>query len=621
MFAFTQGEGIYAYKAGEIVTFYDEIKVKEYLKELKKKLREVQKHIRRTVRAVEDEIEKISNRMERRIRMTVARVKDAIRDQFKAIGPMLEDAFTVDGSKKAAEMAKIYGEDLALALYEVQLRMDGLQNAIIRAAAPIAAAFVPVVNTAIKALTTLTNTVGRIIASFFEGSLGIGTYEKSLKSAVQTTAAAERYLAGFDEIQRIGRNSSGLSAALIPDTEQILPGWEALAEKIGAILAPLKEIDFSPAMEAARRALHALEPVLKVVGEAAQWLLTEVVIPAIDWAAENVLPAFLDVLTAALETLGQVIEDIRPALSWLWDTWLKGLAEWYGEKIISDIQAMGENFTSMGDAIRAHIPTVNTVIEKIDQILSLGDALRSDAGLWNQIINAVIPIFSNLNNVSAVLPGSMGALLSVLQALMPAIYQATNGFDGLQGNARIAVEAIKEMLGGLWEFADEEVVKPAQEGTKGFLNNVIGFFEGSLKGISSAYNRLFSGMGANFDTLESVAPSIGSAARSVQFASIPMPSIPRLARGAVLPANKPFLAVVGDQRSGTNIEAPLETIRQAVELTLADRLEGMMAGFNAVTTRQEQILDAIYGLDVSDGAIAGAVNRYERRMALATGGL
>ena len=42
------------------------------------------------------------------------------------------------------------------------------------------------------------------------------------------------------------------------------------------------------------------------------------------------------------------------------------------------------------------------------------------------------------------------------------------------------------------------------------------------------------------------------------------PQIPYLAQGAVLPANKPFLAMVGDQRNGTNIEAPLETIKQAL---------------------------------------------------------
>ncbi len=47
-------------------------------------------------------------------------------------------------------------------------------------------------------------------------------------------------------------------------------------------------------------------------------------------------------------------------------------------------------------------------------------------------------------------------------------------------------------------------------------------------------------------------------------APISTPKIPQLAQGAVLPANKPFLAVVGDQKNGTNVEAPLDTIRQAV---------------------------------------------------------
>ena len=41
-------------------------------------------------------------------------------------------------------------------------------------------------------------------------------------------------------------------------------------------------------------------------------------------------------------------------------------------------------------------------------------------------------------------------------------------------------------------------------------------------------------------------------------------SVPHLASGAVIPPNKEFMAVLGDQKSGTNIEAPLDTIKQAV---------------------------------------------------------
>ena len=37
-----------------------------------------------------------------------------------------------------------------------------------------------------------------------------------------------------------------------------------------------------------------------------------------------------------------------------------------------------------------------------------------------------------------------------------------------------------------------------------------------------------------------------------------------LAQGAVLPPNQPFLAMVGDQKTGTNVETPLSTIEEAV---------------------------------------------------------
>ena len=45
--------------------------------------------------------------------------------------------------------------------------------------------------------------------------------------------------------------------------------------------------------------------------------------------------------------------------------------------------------------------------------------------------------------------------------------------------------------------------------------------------------------------------------------------IPQLASGAVIPPNRKFLAVLGDQKSGTNVEAPLSTIKQAVMEAMA----------------------------------------------------
>ena len=599
------------------MTFYFDNAWRELIDKMGKKIREYRKQVKSVLRKVEKEWKKTSFKVEREIRITVAKFRTEARKTIKEIPPMIDEAFTVDSPQKAAKMAEVYAQELATALYETQLRLEGLRNAIIRAAAPVAQAVTPLVNAAIKALTTLANTVGKIVSAFAEGTLGVKTYEKSLKSAIGTTGTLQRHLAGFDQIERLGSaGGTGLTTALVPDMGQVLPGWQALSEKLIEIFKPLKElsIDFSPAIEATRKAMKALEPVLNAVGDGASWLVSEIIAPAIQWAAEKVLPAFIEELTQVLQTLGQVIEDVKPTLQWLWENWLQYIAQWYGDKLIADIQAMGDGFVEMGGKVQGAIPSVEAITGKIDELLGLGETLRTDTGVWKQILETVLPIFDRITYTSTLLPGPLGAVLDILDGV-------AGGFGGMKENALSALETVKNMLGGLWDFTEEKVVAPTEKGTKSFLNNIISFFEGSIKGISSAYNKMFAGLGNNFENVETVAPSIGSAARSLMFKNLSMPAIPRLAQGAVLPANKPFMAVVGDQTHGTNVEAPLTTIQQALDLALADRLEGMMAGFNAVTARQEQILDAILGLDISDGALAGAVKRYERKMAVAGGGI
>ena len=104
------------------------------------------------------------------------------------------------------------------------------------------------------------------------------------------------------------------------------------------------------------------------------------------------------------------------------------------------------------------------------------------------------------------------------------------------------------------------------------------------------------------------------------FAALPrlgFSKIPKLAQGAVLPPNDPFLSIVGDQKSGTNIEAPLETIQQAVANVLDEQLAGMMAGFEAVVNAiQNKDMSVIIG----DREIGQANDRYMNRRTNMLGG-
>ena len=115
-------------------------------------------------------------------------------------------------------------------------------------------------------------------------------------------------------------------------------------------------------------------------------------------------------------------------------------------------------------------------------------------------------------------------------------------------------------------------------------------------------------------------PGIGGSTFGFQLSTITAPQIPYLAQGAVIPPNREFLAVLGDQSSGTNVEAPLATIQQAVAAVMQDMQEGELAALTQVSRLLSQILEAVCGIRVGDEVIGRAVQRYQRQQGVMTGG-
>lgn len=72
---------------------------------------------------------------------------------------------------------------------------------------------------------------------------------------------------------------------------------------------------------------------------------------------------------------------------------------------------------------------------------------------------------------------------------------------------------------------------------------------------------------------------------------VTLPKIPRLAQGAVIPPNREFMAVLGDQKSGMNIETPLETMIQAFRQAMADGAGGDL--YFTITMDGEKVMQKV----------------------------
>ncbi len=117
-----------------------------------------------------------------------------------------------------------------------------------------------------------------------------------------------------------------------------------------------------------------------------------------------------------------------------------------------------------------------------------------------------------------------------------------------------------------WKNLGKDVMNGLIAGFEAGINGIIGMFENMINWVVNGLNKI------SFDVPDWV-PEIGGKKFGFNIPKVKFDrvSIPRLAQGAVIPPNREFLAVLGDQKKGTNIEAPLQTIVDAVNIALQGR--------------------------------------------------
>lgn len=109
----------------------------------------------------------------------------------------------------------------------------------------------------------------------------------------------------------------------------------------------------------------------------------------------------------------------------------------------------------------------------------------------------------------------------------------------------------------------------------GFIGGIEGMINGCINAFEKMINWIVNGLNKISFTVPNWVPEIGGKRFGFNLKTVNLQnvSIPRLAQGAVIPPNREFLAVLGDQKQGTNIETPLKTMIEAFDIALNKRAE------------------------------------------------
>ena len=557
----------------------------------------------------------------------------------------------------------------------VSTALGKLKGAAATAAAGLASTLSPAIIGLLNLLTSLINgflrllslLTGKSISSMKQTAKGINAVGSAAGSTSKQADKAKRSLAGFDEIERLDAKTGSSGGAnynfdhiasplggitdklknfwstfqtlLAPSVAAWSAAWEQIRNAASAVwpevqqaalafwnegLSPLLTYlsgTFAPGVINAFS--EAFAPIVGGVASTAIYVLADL----FTWACGIGTDAINGVLIPALDLLLQIWQDLMSGIKTAWDT--------YGQPLMDGVILAFQNLEDLATLLWEAIvkPILQNLISVLQQLWSshlkplwddilllVASVANCLLDLWNNLLAPVAkwiiatfgPAFAEVFNAIADVVGvAVGAIADAIDLAVVVLRGLTDFLSAVfRGNWDAAWQAIGNTVNTVWDKMTN-AIKTAVNGIIGFINRMISAVVTGINAVINALN------GLSFDL-----PDIfGGGHVGFNISTLTAPQIPYLAQGAVIPANREFLAVLGDQSHGTNVEAPLDTIKQAVAEVMEDLQAGQMAGFEAVVSVLREILSAVYGIELTDEDVGRAVQRWQRKQLTATGGV
>lgn len=277
--------------------------------------------------------------------------------------------------------------------------------------------------------------------------------------------------------------------------------------------------------------------------------------PIVDWVSE----AVLDIAGWLLDLYNEFLVPILgEALEWvnrIWDENLKGVVD----EVMGFVGRIGE---LLGILYKEKIkPVIDWLMEYVLPIVKTVISNIQDAvGIVANFISGTI------KNILKVINGIIDFLVGVFTGDWQRAWQGVKGiFEGVKNQFENIINTIKESFTTKFNAIKDVVIgvfEAIKSAIKEKINSMLDSVEGMVNGIINGINWLIRKLNSLGDI--NLPEILGGGSIGFNLKELSTISIPRLAKGAVIPANREFLAVLGDQKNGRNLELPENLLRQIV---------------------------------------------------------
>lgn len=406
-----------------------------------------------------------------------------------------------------------------------------------------------------------------------------------------------------------------------PKEQEVSPVFEKMLK----LLQPLQDISFDKLNASLGRLGKALKPFVAGAFAGLEYLYLNILVPLADFVIQRGLPALIDLIAASLTLISDWAIANQTTMQNIGVATLVFMGAWKVTQLLAFIQLSGGLVATLGNISKAiHAVTVAKIADKWqtialtalyakDFVVSLAAsgvalvkntiavvasttakiaakiaqlALTASIIVWNVIAAISTVLTTAFGAAIAFLTSPIGLVIIAIAALIAALIWLVKNWDKVKEVAGIVWDFIVEKWSQFAGFIKDKVIDPVAnfftglwEGIKETFVSVFNFIKTAFKNyingwigiIESFFNFFIGGINSLIDRVNTFkidvpdwVPKIGGSSFGFGIPNVSNIKMPRLATGAVIPPNAEFAAILGDQKSGNNIEAPENLIRQII---------------------------------------------------------
>jgi methyl-accepting chemotaxis protein len=441
-------------------------------------------------------------------------------------------------------------------------------------------------NIALSGIAKLAKSVGKSLVEVWTNGTGTTMLTTMLRIAQNVLKTIGNIASGFADAW----NKNNVGTQIIQNIADALVVVMQFIEKIAEDTATwAANLDFYPLLESISNLTATFAPILESVGNVLEWIYKNIVLPMLTWIIEVGLPTVINLVSKVATFLAEhqpIVEAFGAALIGAFAAAkIAGLASSV-IKSVSGIATAAKGLISLMTGTGGIMGGIKAIATAIGPggifVLAVGACIAIGVLLyknWDKIKEMAGKVWDWISNKTRRFVEGIGNKLRGLATKMTTIW------GNIKASAHQKWNAIWSTVSGFAERIKNAIVDKFTSAK----NTVVNVFDGMRDAIRSVLNNIISVVNGAISKVNGVISAVESAfsfgpwkvptpfgSKTIGFkATFPrVPTVPYLAKGAVIPPRSEFLAVLGDQKQGNNIETPEALLRKIVREETAGRQTG-----------------------------------------------